>query len=93
MSDPAEPAGSACPEAKPGLDVNEVPDGLVIYDTERDRVHYLNPTAALIFVLCTGDNDEATIAEQVGLAYALDRAPAEETATALANLRAEGLLV
>ena len=37
-----------------GLDVNEVPDGYVIYQTEADRVHYLNKTAAIVFELCDG---------------------------------------
>ena len=37
-----------------GLDVNEVPDGYVIYQTAADRVHYLNKTAAIVFELCDG---------------------------------------
>ena len=37
-----------------GLDVNEVPDGYVIYQTDADRVHYLNKTAAIVFELCDG---------------------------------------
>ncbi|MGH9028848.1 MAG: hypothetical protein ACRDV4_04455, partial [Acidimicrobiales bacterium] len=57
-------AGSIRPRARGDLDVNEVPDGLVIYDEKTDRVHYLNLTAALVFCLCTGENDEPTIAEQ-----------------------------
>ena len=37
-----------------GLDVNEVPDGYVVYQTAADRVHYLNKTAAIVFELCDG---------------------------------------
>ncbi|HUC38151.1 MAG TPA: hypothetical protein VMR97_13635 [Acidimicrobiales bacterium] len=83
---------SAGPRARADLEVNEVPDGLVIYDEARDQVHYLNHTASLIFCLCTGDNDEPTIAEQVGKGFALDRVPTSETAQCLADLRREGLL-
>lgn len=81
------------PCARIGLDINEVPDGLIIYDGESDRVHYLNHTAALIFCLCTGDNDEADIAEQLGEAFSLDHLPGLETKSCLADLRREGLLV
>jgi hypothetical protein len=37
-----------------GLDVDEVSDGYVIYQTGSDRVHYLNKTAAIVFELCDG---------------------------------------
>ena len=43
-----------------GLDVNEVPDGYVIYQTEADRVHYLNKTAAIVFELCDGARGTTT---------------------------------
>ena len=80
------------PSARADLDVNEVPDGLIIYDGESDRVHYLNHTAALIFCLCTGDNSEATIAEQVGQSFSLDHLPTLETANCLTDFLREGLL-
>ncbi|TMK54756.1 MAG: hypothetical protein E6G60_21290 [Actinobacteria bacterium] len=35
------------PFAVDGLDVNEVSDGLIVYYPARDRVHYLNNTAAV----------------------------------------------
>jgi putative component of toxin-antitoxin plasmid stabilization module len=68
------------PSARADLDVNEVPDGLIIYDGESDRVHYLNHTAALIFCLCTGENSEATIAEQVCESFTLGNYSAVVTA-------------
>ena len=83
---------TAGPVARAGLDVNEVPDGLVIYDGDRDRVHYLNHTAALVFLLCTGDNSEDAIADHVGTAWGLDGPPGAETRTCLDDLRREGLL-
>jgi hypothetical protein len=80
------------PRARPGLDVNEVPDGLVIYDGASDRVHYLNPTAGFIFCFCTGENSEAFIAQQVGEHFSMDHRPTDETETCLADLRREGLI-
>ena len=80
------------PRARSDLDVNEVPDGLVIYDGRRDRVHYLNPTAGLIFCLCTGENAADAIAEQVAEAFSLDQLPSEETESCLADLHREGLI-
>jgi hypothetical protein len=84
--------GSGFPRARTGLEVNEVPDGLVIYDGDSDRVHYLNHTAAFVFCMCTGGNEEATIAEQMGKAFSLDTVPGSETAICLADLRREGLV-
>jgi Coenzyme PQQ synthesis protein D (PqqD) len=81
------------PRTRTDLDVNEVPDGLIIYDGESDRVHYLNHTAALIFCLCTGEYSEAAIAQEVEQAFSLDRLPAPETESCLADFRREGLLV
>jgi hypothetical protein len=83
---------SAFPRARSDLEVNEVPDGLVIYDAKADRVHFLNHTAGVVFSLCTGHNEESTIAEQVGKAFSINGAPAAETAACLAELRSEGLV-
>ena len=81
------------PTARDDVEVNEVADGLVIYDTGRDRVHYLNHTASLVFALCTGTNPEVVIAEQVGKAFALADGASAEVADCLAMLGREGLLV
>lgn len=83
---------SVGPRIRPDLDVNEVPDGLVVYDEKSDRVHCLNHTAALIFCLCTGDNAESEIAEAVAKGFSLDVVPFADTAACLADFRREGLL-
>jgi hypothetical protein len=75
-----------------GLDVNEVKDGLVVYDPARDRVHYLNATASVVFTLCDGTNDREVIAGAVAEAFALDVAPLAEVETCLEQLDTEGLL-
>lgn len=80
------------PEPAPDLDVHEVDDGLVIYDLASERVHYLNETAALVFALCTGEHDDAAIAELVRAAWQLPEPPQAEVEACLAQLRGEGLV-
>ncbi len=79
-------------EPAPDLDVHEVEDGLVIYDLKTERVHYLNETATIVFALCTGEHDDARIAELVGIAWQLGEPPQAEVAACLAQLRGEGLI-
>ena len=67
-------------------------DGYIVYDQGQDRVHYLNPVAALVLELCTGDNSAAEIAELVRDAYGLAQAPAAEVDEVLGKMKAEGLL-
>lgn len=76
-----------------GLEPHEVDDGLVVYQAGTDRVHYLNPTASVVFELCTGEHTEAEIEELVGDAWSLPEPPREEVRTCLAQLRAEGVVV
>jgi hypothetical protein len=80
------------PTASPGLEVNEVADGLVIYDGEQERVHYLNVTAGVVFSLCTGASTAEEIADEVGAVYGLGRRAEPETSECLDHLRAEGLI-
>lgn len=46
-----------------GLVVKELPDELLVYDTERHRAHCLNPTAALVWKHCDGGKSVEQIAE------------------------------
>jgi hypothetical protein len=80
------------PVARPGLDVNEVADGLVIYDAEQERVHYLNVTAGVVFSLCTGASTAEQIADELGATFGLGRRAEPETSECLGQLRAEGLI-
>jgi hypothetical protein len=80
------------PERTDGLDINAVTDGYVVYDRARDRVHYLNNTAALVLEFCTGDNSAAEIVEMFQLAYDLPEAPVAEVQQCLELLLHEGLI-
>jgi hypothetical protein len=75
-----------------GLEVNVVDDGYVIYQHANDRVHYLNATSALIFELCDGQADVATIAAGVADAFSLDEVPVASTQECVAQLLDEGVL-
>ncbi len=33
-------------------EVNVMSDGIVIYQASKEKVHYLNPTAAIVYRLC-----------------------------------------
>jgi Coenzyme PQQ synthesis protein D (PqqD) len=77
-----------------GLDVNEVPDGYVIYHTASDRVHYLNKTAAIVFELCDGSSGANDIVARVGQMFDLDDKTAnEEIEACVRSLLKEGLVL
>jgi hypothetical protein len=58
-----------CPVRCDRIDINPVADGYVVYDPDRDRVHYLNHTAALVLELCNGQHTVADIADTLKEAY------------------------
>lgn len=80
-----------CPKYIDGLEINQVEDGFIIYQRERDRVHYLNHTAVLILELCNGRNSPGEIARLVETAFGLADAPEKEVNELLAKLKDEGL--
>ncbi|WP_337660510.1 PqqD family protein [Anderseniella sp. Alg231-50] len=55
-----------------GLEVAEVPDGFVIYDEPNEKVHYLNPTAAVIYTLCDGKMPVSDVRSLIREAYDLE---------------------
>ena len=75
-----------------GLDVNEVKDGLIVYESESDRVHYLNATASIVFTLCDGSHTAAEMAEVISVAFGLDGPPDADVDECLQTLAKEGLL-
>lgn len=80
------------PKQAAELEVNEVADGLVIYQRRPERVHYLNGTASLVFELCTGEHSPEDIARLIGLAFALVEPPSGEVRTCLEQLRSLGVV-
>lgn len=75
------------------MEVIPADEGYIIYEQDKDRVHYLNPVAALIYELCTGDNSLVQISELVREAFGLAEPPAAEVADAVTKMKDEGLLL
>jgi hypothetical protein len=82
----------ALPRRADGIEINPVPDGYIIYQPSRDRVHYLNHTAVLVLELCTGRVRAADIPRLLKDAYDLPEVPTGEIATCLEKLSTEGLV-
>lgn len=55
-----------------GFEVTEVPDGFVIYDDNKGKVHYLNPVAAVVYTVCDGSKTVAELGALVRDLYDLD---------------------
>ena len=62
-------------EAVGALEVTHVPDGFVIYDEAHEKVHHLNPTAAVIFTVCDGKRTVDDIRSVLRDAYAIETVP------------------
>jgi hypothetical protein len=83
---------SGMPSMTSELELTDVEDGFVAYDPERDRVHFFNHTAAVVFELCDGTKSEKDIAVLLQRAYELPDPPEAEVVECLAQLRSEGLI-
>ncbi len=81
------------PVRAPDLEIEEAGDGFIVYDESRDRVHYLNHTAALVIELATGDLESHGIANWIARAYALETPPVEDVERLIGELREEHLLL
>ena len=75
-----------------GLEINVMSDGYVVYDSKRDRIHYLNAVSALILELCVGSYSIAQIADVVKDTFQTELSPLELTRSCVAQLAAEGLV-
>jgi hypothetical protein len=76
-----------------GLEVHDVPDGYIVYQTARDKVHYLNKTAAIIFEFCDGQRDRSEIVSRVATAFELAPTMQGEVSNCLDSLIGEGLVL
>jgi hypothetical protein len=80
------------PKHVEGLDVDAAEDGYIIYQPEKDRVHFLNHTAVLILELCNGMNPVGAIADSIQEAFGLAERPEALVGETVARFRDEGLL-
>jgi Coenzyme PQQ synthesis protein D (PqqD) len=80
------------PRVEPGLEVNEVRDGLTVFDSVADRIHYLNQTAAIVFTLCDGRCSVTDMAAFLADAFELDEPPVDEVRECVGQLVRLGLI-
>ena len=77
----------------PNLEIHEVPDGYIVYQTDRDRVHYLNKTSAIILEFCDGLRDRNDIVSRVAKVFGLGPSAHEEIRVGFDTLMKEGLIL
>lgn len=80
------------PSLVDGLEVTEVPDGLVLFDGRRGRVHFLNASASIVLLLCDGERERRDIVNEArSLASSSDGLEASVHAC-LEQLEQEGII-
>jgi hypothetical protein len=80
------------PLKKTGLETHTLADQVVVYDSNTNRVHYLNPTAAFVLEFCDGKHGAEDIAVEMREAYTLSADPLDEVRDCLVKLREQELI-
>jgi hypothetical protein len=80
------------PKLAADIEINQVEDGYVIYQQEKDRVHYLNHTAVIVLESCTGENTVDDIVVIVQDAFKLPDSPEKEVHDCLETMLKEGIV-
>jgi len=83
---------NSCPKRIDGVTLEEVADGFIVHQPEKERVHYLNHTAAMILEMCNGRITTGEIAQALQEIYALSEVPTQEVDQCLLDLRKQGLV-
>lgn len=79
-------------EQTDAFEVSEAGDGFILYDEARDRVHFLNVTATIIYELCQGGRSLAELVRYIDDGFALDISSLDEVRNCLSSLEAEHLV-
>jgi hypothetical protein len=74
------------------LEITRVPDGAMIYQPDRERVHYLNPTALIVFELCGMGKTVDEMVTFMADSFDLGVEPTPEVRSCLNSLVGEGLV-
>lgn len=69
-----------------------MPDGFVVYQVKAEKVHYLNPTAAMIYELCGTRLTVSGIAAYLQKTYSLPEPPMTEVGDCIDALVTQGLI-
>jgi hypothetical protein len=75
-----------------GLELSQVPDGYVIYQVRRDRVHFLNPTAVAVYELSAAGVAAPEIELYLQQAYDLTELPTDMVRDCITMLVTEELI-
>ena len=67
-------------------------DGIVVYQTDREKVHYLNPTAAIVYRLCGERVSVEKTVEYLQKTFSLPEPPRGEVHQCIEQFLAEGLI-
>ncbi|MGR8978772.1 MAG: PqqD family protein [Gammaproteobacteria bacterium] len=93
ISEPAETLiTTRLPKRADNLEINTIEGGFMVYQPDRNRVHYLNHTAVLVLELCNGRDSAEKIAGLVQEAYGLSDAPETEVLDIIARMEDEALI-
>lgn len=81
------------PARAEGLEVQEVADGLMVYQADPECVHHLNNTAAIVFELCDGKNTVPEISEQLAAVFRLNGMSAGVAEKCIADLCSKSIIL
>ncbi len=70
-----------------------MPDGYVIYQSDREKVHYLNPSAAMVFELCGMGKSVPEIVAFLQSEFALPEAPTADVERCIDELGSAELIL
>ncbi len=82
----------ALPVRADGLEINIMHDGVVIYQRDHKKIHYLNHTAGLVLELCDGSHGVPALAKIVAEAYGLAEPPQDDVVSCLQDLMSKELI-
>ena len=85
-------APDTTPMRAPDLENREVPEGYVVHDPARDRLHFLNGSAAFVLQCCDGATRADELPALLAAAFRLDADPAAEVEACLSRLLSEQLV-
>jgi hypothetical protein len=75
-----------------GCEPSPMADGVVIYQVSREKVHHLNPTAAIVYRLCGEKMSVGQIVEHLKNTFSLQEPPHNEVHQCIEHLLAEDLI-
>ena len=80
------------PRQAKSLKLSRENDGLVVKDTRRDRIHYLNHTAGMVLVLCDGKKSVKEIASLLQSQFGKKETAESEVTDIIEQFAAEKLV-